>query len=66
MTVEEPFTRQSTLLQLSRKPIGRPIRPLIALPAKSAATTKDEARLFARRDAVRLRLASRRGSGVGK
>lgn len=47
MTVEEPFTRQSTLLQLSRTPIGRLVRRLIALQVKSAATTKDEARMFA-------------------
>jgi hypothetical protein len=47
MTVEEPFTRQSTLLQLSRTPIGRLIRRLVALQVKSAATTKEEARMFA-------------------
>lgn len=47
MTVDEPFTRQSTLLQLSRTPIGRLVKRLIALQVKSAATTKDEARMFA-------------------
>lgn len=47
MAVEEPFTRQSTLLQLSRTPIGRLVRRLVALQVKSAATTKDEARMFA-------------------
>ena len=47
MAVNEPFTRQSTLLQLSRTPIGRLVRRLVALQVKSAATTKDEARMFA-------------------
>jgi hypothetical protein len=43
----EPFTRQSTILELSRTPIGRLIRRVIAVQIKSAATTKDEARMFA-------------------
>ncbi|MET0896743.1 MAG: hypothetical protein ABWY45_02405 [Mycobacterium sp.] len=47
MTVDEPFSRQSTLLQLSRTPIGRLVRWLIALHVRSAATTRDEARMFA-------------------
>lgn len=45
--MREPFTRQSTILELSRTPIGRLVRSLIALQVKSAATTKDEARMFA-------------------
>lgn len=42
-----PYTRQTTLLVLSRTRTGRVLRWLISQHAKKEARTKEEARLFA-------------------
>ncbi|MFC4250101.1 hypothetical protein [Sinimarinibacterium flocculans] len=47
MSEAELYTRQSTLLVLSRTRTGRLVRRLVAMQARKEARTKEEARLFA-------------------
>lgn len=47
MSDAKPYTRQSTLLELSRTRIGRLVWKLIALQSRKEARTQEEARLFA-------------------
>ena len=47
MSDAKPYTRQSTLLELSRTRTGRLVWGLVALGARQGARTKEEARLFA-------------------
>jgi hypothetical protein len=42
-----PYTRQSTLLELSRTRTGRLVMALVALQAKKEARTKEEGRIYA-------------------
>jgi threonine dehydrogenase-like Zn-dependent dehydrogenase len=42
-----PFTRQSTVLELSRTRTGRALRRMIERQARATATSEDEARVFA-------------------
>jgi hypothetical protein len=47
MSEARPYSRKSTLLELSRTRTGRVILALIALQVKKEARTQEEARLFA-------------------